>query len=358
MNRAPEVPIMESDGSSIRVREWAKMHRAGTIDRAQVCEALRIKEAQGLDDFSAFTDVIDRGIATGLSSNTVRTTYQTLGMRRNSRDFSPMHLYDCYGTMLADEVPENANYPSWNAADAVYTLVVKKYGWEWPLSMEGWLRDNRDLGLLAEQPVKWGLSAAYTREFHWTSLWAQNATFFTAGNGNYDTGAATPWYLFCDPLVRPAAVWGQVTGFPDAEVFIKESDARAMIGGSGADPFSGTFSTDSVRFKLRFTYGAVMLHPSAAYRSQVALSATSLGVGIDALKHLPDPAGNVNAYLGKINLVVPPGLEFTARNLVESRGIVIAGTAGAVTVMGEDNALAASCTVVVNDFLPSLDAII
>ena len=84
-----------------------------------------------------------------------------------------------------------ADYPATSAADRSFTMSLKKYGWTWPLPWESWLRDQADLRLLASWPTSWGLSARYSMEYRFVSKWAANATFFSAGNGNYVEGAGT-----------------------------------------------------------------------------------------------------------------------------------------------------------------------
>lgn len=353
----PEIDPRETEGQHVRVRAWAREHRTNGIDAQRVCEQLRLAEAQGVDDFSSFADQIDRGMNLGASENTVRTSYKILGWREDFDTFEAKDVSDAYGSFLATEVPAGANYPAWNASDTVYTSRVKKYGWIWPMTMEAWLRSKRDVDILGAQPARWALAAEYTKQYMFTSAYAANSTYFSSGNGNLvSAGSSTPWYLFADPMVRPAIHWGQVRGMGDAEVFIRNSDAAALIGGGAADPWGGAFANDAVELKLRFSFGCSMLHPSAAYRSDQALTSTYLEEALEAFRALPDPAGNINAYLGRVFLVVPPSLEFTAKALVESQGLIMGGTAGSVTYAPEMNVLKNSCTVVVDDFLGTLDS--
>jgi hypothetical protein len=321
--------------------------------RTEFASNIRVAETQSTDDFLHMADLLDREVLRGASANTVRTTYQVLSRRRDAKTFEIKSLKDLYGSMLAAaEIPPGGAYPEWSAADAAYTLRVQKRGWRWPLTMEAWLRDSRDLGLLSEKMFEWGQASAYTREWMFTSLWAANFTYFAAGNSNFANSTSTPWYIFADPNIRPAVVYGQIQGWPDYEILMHSSEAQSVIGG-GEDMFG--FSNDSVDLKFRFTAGFCLGHPSAAYRSEEALNYDHLNEAVSAFKAIPDPAGNVNAYLGKMYLVVPPSLAATAANLVASQSIVMAGTAGAVTVMGNSNPYANRLEVVVNDFLASLD---
>lgn len=354
MNLVTQINPHEDTATGLSIRKWAEACRKDGVPIDAVKGRLGITEAQGVDDFSAMADVIDRALVAGLSNNGMQPVYQTLGWRDDCVSFEPKHLYDCYGSLLASEVAAGANYPAWNASDTEYILYPKKYGWTWNLTMESWMRDRADLGALAVQPNRWGLAAAYTKSYKFTAAYAANSSYFTNGTNADTTGSATAWYLFADPMIRPAIAWGQVRGLGDAEIYIRDTDARALIGGS-SDPFGGSFSNDAVELKLRFSFGVTMLHPSGAYRSDQTLTAGHLEDAIEEFRALADPAGNVNNYAGRIYLVVPSSLEFTARNLVESRGVVLAGTAGTVTVSGDHNALANSCTVVVDPFLAALD---
>lgn len=68
------------------------------------------------------------------------------------------------------------------------------------------------------------------------------------------TYGTTGWYLFCDPRFRPAMRYGFLRGYEQPQIFVRESDARLMLGG-GSDPFDGGFDADEIRFKCRFTFG-------------------------------------------------------------------------------------------------------
>ena len=80
------------------------------------------------------------------------------------------------------------------------------------------------------------------------------------------TNGTTSWYVFCDPRIRPAMRYGFLRGYEDAEVWMRDSDARSMAGGD-SDPFGGSFLDDDIAFKLRFTFGADPVMWQGAYRS-------------------------------------------------------------------------------------------
>lgn len=76
----------------------------------------------------------------------------------------------------------------------------------------------------------------------------------------------TGWYLFTAPRIRPAVRYGFLRGFEEPEVFIRDSDARALMGGT-QDPFAGTFERDAIRRKLRFTFGVNWVNYRGVYWS-------------------------------------------------------------------------------------------
>ena len=151
----------------------------------------RAREAFGPDDWTHMADTIDRSMRASYLQTSFPLSYQTLGYRDDSRSFEAGSSYDVFGVRLAPEVALGADYPANAAHDRGFTKTLKKYGWTWRLPWESWARDTADLGLLTAWPKSWGLSARYTMEFLFTSAYAANATYFTAGNGNYVEGAGT-----------------------------------------------------------------------------------------------------------------------------------------------------------------------
>lgn len=90
-------------------------------------------------------------------------------------------------------------------------------------------------------------------------------------------------------------------------------------------------------------------HANKGTGGGTALSSSALKAAITAMvkQYWTDPAGKVK----RINvrpqyLIVPPDLEFTARELINSSQIVIAGTAGSVTERGNINTLAGALQII------------
>ena len=322
----------------------------GTISVRRFAEAVRegrVQEVQTTSDFAFMADTIDRGVKQGYMQAAVPAIYEQIAWKRNQRTFEDAKDYEINAARIIPTVPEKGEYLPIDPELSSYTFHMAKYGCQWDLSWEAWLRDGRDLALLRDYPASWGLSARYTRAYLFSGLYAANATLFTAGQGNllsaadFVTGSAaltpanlgeamtdlrsfndpagnvtvyagpiylvvppaleftakaiinsptitsgntgivptsnplagaatvivdpflpavdavygnTAWYLFCDPALRPALRYGYVDGYEEPEVFVKEAAARALMGGA-SDPFSGSFATDDIEFKLRFTWG-------------------------------------------------------------------------------------------------------
>lgn len=80
--------------------------------------------------------------------------------------------------------------------------------------------------------------------------------------------SANSWYLFADPAKVPAFAVGFLNGQQVPQVFLKNPEARAALGGNGDDPYM--FELDAVKFKVRFDFGAAAVDPRGAIKSTVA----------------------------------------------------------------------------------------
>jgi hypothetical protein len=321
----------------------------GTINVSRFAEAerARAEEVQTRSDFASMADLIDRGVHAGYIAETVPTTFETIGFRRDTTDLGGPpgggkgRDYSLSAPRIIPSVPEKGEYLPLDATESHYEFSTSKYGCQWDISWEAYLRDNRDLGLLMEYPMNWGLSARYTMQHVFTSTFAANSTFFTAARGNYAEGAATAldaesldtaltmlqsfedaagnilpyagrtflvvppvlertarqllnatfsldganvqlanlvnntaelivdpflpavdtdsgdtaWYLFADPALRKAVRYGYLTGHEQPEIFVKAAEVQGLMTGEEY-PFDGTFLSDDIEFKLRFTFGA------------------------------------------------------------------------------------------------------
>ena len=333
----------------------------GTMSLTRFAEAMRegrVSEVQTRSDFGYMADLVDRGVTAGYLSEAVPIIYPTIGRRRDTMDLVGAHggRGRDYFLHAAKEVPtvaEKGEYKPIDAEDDYYEWKTHKFGCQWDISWEAYLRDNRDLGLLMEYPQSWGMSARYTQQKTFTEAYAGNTTFFTDARGNYAEGAdtaldedaldaallllqsqtdasgniipyagrvflvvppilertarqllnatftldatqnvqlanlvnntcelivdpflpsvdttqgSTAWYLFCDPAIRPALRYGFLSGYDQPEIFVKAAEAQALFTGE-EDPFAGTWLSDDIEFKLRFTWGV----DTADYRGAVMM---------------------------------------------------------------------------------------
>lgn len=76
------------------------------------------------------------------------------------------------------------------------------------------------------------------------------------------------WYLFANPNDVPAFAVGFLNGREEPQVFLKNPEARAALGGGGQDPY--TWELDSVDFKVRLDFGVGVVDPAGTYRGTPA----------------------------------------------------------------------------------------
>lgn len=79
---------------------------------------------------------------------------------------------------------------------------------------------------------------------------------------------ANDWYLFADPARVPAFAVGFLNGQERPEVFLKNPEAAAAMGGGGEDPY--TFHWDTIDFKVRMDFGSAPVDPRGTYKNTVA----------------------------------------------------------------------------------------
>ena len=318
-------------------------------------ENMRLNEVQTTSDFGFMADLIDRGMKAGAADRLIPTSYDKIGYRRDTKSFESAKDYELNRAKLVEKVLEKAPYLPKEPEESYYEYKTYKYGEQYDISWEAWLRDGRDLGILQQMYGKsqaWIQSAEYTKEYEFTSIWAGNDTFFTAPRGNLlnlslsaanlstaiealksqtdpagnvsflggqmflvvppeleytargivnsaslitgenatigeanpvynaaqlivnpflptfeDNGETDTWYLFADPRLVPAVRYGYVIGEEAPQITVRDSDARMLMGGSEVDPFDGSFESDDIEFRLRFTFGADLMDYRGAVRS-------------------------------------------------------------------------------------------
>lgn len=329
------------------------LSRVGRAWRRGELTERRVQETMTTSDFAYMADLIDRQAMSGYLDEILPTSFEKLGSRRDSQTFGDATDSQLNAVKLIPRVAEKGEYKPIDPSVTSYTWHTYKFGCQFDVSWEAWLRDGRDLGLLQGYPANWGLSARYSMEHIFTSAYAGNTTFFAAGHNNVGTGVLneanleiglnalfnqtdpsgneapyagpvhlvvppalqwtakrlvnstnivisgttdramansyalegaaevtvnsllpvidtvngdTGWYLFCDPRLRPAVRYGHVRGYENPEIFVRDSDVRALAGGA-EDPFAGSFLDDDIAFKCRFTFGADSADFRGAYMS-------------------------------------------------------------------------------------------
>lgn len=72
----------------------------------------------------------------------------------------------------------------------------------------------------------------------------------------------TSWYLLAttDESQRPFAVFANLIGYENPQLFVKSPNAM-QIGGGLVDPLQGDFDTDSIDYKIRHIFGAAQCDP-------------------------------------------------------------------------------------------------
>jgi len=161
------------------------------------------EEAMSTSDFpNLFGDVIDRAVL----ANYIETpyTWNLIAKAANVADFRPVKRFridggtgllgntllnaggvDASGNLLP--INQGTQYPEDSLSDAVYTYRLQKYGKRMPFTWETFVDD--DLDALKDTPARFGRGARRSEEYFVTKLFANNTSFFTAGNKNVVTNA-------------------------------------------------------------------------------------------------------------------------------------------------------------------------
>jgi hypothetical protein len=146
-----------------------------------------LAEAMTTSDFPyLFGDVLDRQLLANYRE--VPATYQTWARQSTVRDFrTAKRFYTNGGEDILTAVKEREEYPEVSRDEGKYELSVSKYGKSFSISWETFIND--DLDALKDQPARFAKAARYSEERYATGLIANNASFFTTGQGNRRTSA-------------------------------------------------------------------------------------------------------------------------------------------------------------------------
>jgi len=260
----------------------------GMCNISRLAEAYRkgrLAETQTTDSFTFMADVIDRSTRAGYLKPVIEPIFPQISWKRNFKTFEEGTTYYLSADHELPQVPEKGEYPPMDPEDAHEHFRGAKYGAQWDISWEAWLRDQRDMQMLAEYPRAFGMMARYTQALEFTRLYASNAVLFAL---NHDGVAAND------------NIW------------------------------------------------------DAAASALTAATLTTVIGNIRGAAEWVDPQGNPCPYGGPLTLVVPPDLEFQARNLVGSPVVALSGVTD--VMMGNANPLYGAAKVVVDQLLPYVDA--
>jgi len=210
----------------------------------------QLREAMTTSDFPyLFGDALDRQMIAAyrapLGPEYAWRDYCRIGQ---VKDFRPVKRFSFSGlTARLDQVKEKGEYPEEALDETPYSYAVRKYGRKTDVSWEAFVDD--DLGAFRDIPAAFAQAAQNTEYYQFTSLWAANATLFSAGHGNKGTGALSEPNLIVglaaldtqtDPAGAPIMINNKYLVVPPqlqvtARKLVK-SVTLAYAGGAGAAP--------------------------------------------------------------------------------------------------------------------------
>lgn len=172
----------------------ARLHEAATLvgaafngDRRAM---LRLQESMTRSDFqNLFGDVLDRELLTQYEQ--LDPVWTAFARRTTVRDFKPKKYVDLLGGRAElSRVPERTEYPARALSDALFELVVAKYGNRLSVTFE--MMVNDELDALRDAPQRLAQAARDTEDLTATRLLVSaagpNADFFKSDNSNLLTG--------------------------------------------------------------------------------------------------------------------------------------------------------------------------
>ena len=161
--------------------------------RLMMRDAMRggFREALSISDFpNLFGDVIDRAVL----ANYVETpyTWNLIAKEAEVSDFREVKRFRIDGgTGLLGATDSSGNiipieqggpYGEDKLVDGLFSYRVQKYGKRMPFFWETFIND--DLNAIKDTPARFGQGARRSEEYFVTKLFANNTTFFSAGNKN------------------------------------------------------------------------------------------------------------------------------------------------------------------------------
>ena len=189
------------DKTPVRSRRFAKdrllhFHRLIEGVRAgRVPQWIFMKEAQTSSDFPLmFADTLDRIMLGGYSETPY--TWNMIARRATPRDFRDVKRFAMDGNRgrltRVGGANATASYPERSKSETQYSYGLSVFGAKTGYSWQSFIND--DLGALDDNPMDFGVSSRRTEEYEATRLFANNTTYYSAGNANRvvtANGAAT-----------------------------------------------------------------------------------------------------------------------------------------------------------------------
>jgi hypothetical protein len=209
LRRAYESQLREACAlikSAFNGNSWAKLMFVEAMKGAR-----RINEALGISDFpQLFGDVIDRAVL----SNYKETEYtwnmvaklSTVNDFRQVKRFRVDHGtgFDVDGSGNIIPVAIGQQYPEDKLTDDQYTYSIQKYGKRMPFFWETFVND--DLNALKDTPARFGRAFRRMEEYFVTKLFANNTSFFVAGNSNIVVPITGTPYTATNPALSITAL--------------------------------------------------------------------------------------------------------------------------------------------------------
>jgi len=122
--------------------------------------------------------------------NAIEDVWRSIAAIRSVKDFKQVTSYRLTGTEIYQEIGPAGEFKHGSLGEESYTNQAATYGLMMALTRQDIIND--DLGALTAVPRKLGRGAALKlNDVFWTIFLDAGNTFWTAGHGNYQTGAGT-----------------------------------------------------------------------------------------------------------------------------------------------------------------------
>lgn len=188
-------------------------NRRSILDLTEAMQGAPIfREALSISDFpNLFGDVIDRAVLANYQETPY--TWNMVAKLAEVNDFREVKRFrvdngtgfdlDADGKTIKS-IPMGGQYPEDKLTDNVYTYRVQKYGKRMPFFWETFVND--DLNALKDTPARFGRAMRRMEEYFVTSLYANNTSFYAAGNSNIVVPITGTPYTATNPVLSITAL--------------------------------------------------------------------------------------------------------------------------------------------------------